>query len=187
MMGWVFSLFMITGFAACLIRGEPAEALRLISEGADSSVRLCLSLAGSYLLWTGLLNIAAEAGLVEKLAKLMRRPLGRLMPDIGGAAAPVSLNLAANFLGLGNAATPFGLKSMEKLAARSNGIASREICMFLALNSSAVELLPTSVIAVRTACGSADPFSVVVPTFLSSVCAAITAVLCCKFFEGVSR
>lgn len=159
----------------------------LLVSGADSSIKLCLSLSGSYLLWMGLFNIAAKTGLVEKLASLMRRPLRLLMPGIGEAAGPVSLNLSANFLGLGNAATPFGLEAMRILSKDSHGTASREICMFLALNTSAVELLPTGVIAVRTACGSTDPYLIVLPTFLSSIISAFCAVLVCKIFEGMKR
>lgn len=182
MMGWVFSILIIVGVAGCLVNGQ--DPMTLLTEGAESSVRLSLALAGSYLLWMGLMNVARRAGLVDKFARLMRRPLGLLMPDIGDAAGPVTLNLAANFFGLGNAATPFGLEAMRSLSRNANGTATREICMFLALNASAVELLPTGVIAVRAACGSVDPYSVVLPTLISSVFSAIAAVLICKAFEG---
>lgn len=182
MMSRVYSFLIIAGILCCFINRK--DPMLLLAEGADSSVRLMLSLAGSYLLWTGLFNIAKRSGLVEKLALLLRRPLALLMPSIGEASGPVSLNLAANFLGLGNAATPFGLESMRILSKESDGTATREICMFLALNASAIELLPTGVVAVRTAAGSADPYSIVLPTFLSSVVASISAILVCKAFEG---
>ncbi|MBR5948940.1 MAG: spore maturation protein [Clostridia bacterium] len=178
-----------TGAILLALRGEPGAALEALTRGADSALELILTLAGSYLLWMGLINIAEHAGLTNKLARLMRRPLRMVMPNIGEAAAPVALNLSANFLGLANAATPFGIEAMKRLSEQDGrkSIASREICMFLALNASAVELLPTSVIAVRSACGSADPYSVVLPTFVSSVFAAASAVLTCKFFEALKR
>lgn len=185
MMGWVFSILIILGIVCCLVNGQ--DPMLLLTEGAESSVRLCLSLAGSYLLWMGLMNIANRAGLTDKLAAAMRKPLRRLMPQVGSAAGPVTLNLAANFFGLGNAATPFGLEAMRELSKNADGTATRDICMFLALNASAVELLPTGVIAVRTSCGSADPYSIVIPTLISSVLSAVSAVLACKSFEGASR
>ncbi len=181
MMGRVYSFLIICGILFCFLNGK--DPMLLLADGADGAVRLILSLGGSYLLWMGIFNIAKKAQLVEKLAASMQRPLRRLMPNIGEASAPVSLNLAANFLGLGNAATPFGLEAMRMLSKDSHGTATREICMFLALNTSAIELLPTGVIAVRAACGSADPYSIVLPTFISSVFSAVYAVLVCKLFE----
>ena len=175
-----------SGIVLAAIRGDPASVLSALTEGADNSMKLILTLCGSYLLWMGLINVANRAGLTEKLAKLMRRPLSLLMPNIGEAAAPIALNLSANFIGLANAATPFGIEAMKRLS-EQNGrkpTASKEICMFLALNASAVELLPTSVIAVRAACGSSEPYSIVIPTFISSIFAALAAVLTCKCFEA---
>ena len=144
------------------------------------------SLAGAYLLWMGLINVASEAGLIEKLAARMHKPLRLLMPDAGDASASVTLNLAANFFGLGNAATPFGLDAMKRLNAVNpdKQSASNAICMFLALNASAIELMPTGVIAVRIACGSANAYDIVLPTFISSVFSAAAAILACKFFES---
>ena len=147
---------------------------------------LSISLAGAYLLWMGLINVASEAGLIEKLAARMHKPLRLLMPDAGDASASVTLNLAANFFGLGNAATPFGLDAMKRLNAVNpdKQSASNAICMFLALNASAIELMPTGVIAVRIACGSANAYDIVLPTFISSVFSAAAAILACKFFES---
>ncbi len=125
-------------------------------------------------------------GLIEKLAARMHKPLRLLMPDAGDASASVTLNLAANFFGLGNAATPFGLDAMKRLNAVNpdKQSASNAICMFLALNASAIELMPTGVIAVRIACGSANAYDIVLPTFISSVFSAAAAILACKFFES---
>lgn len=179
---------LILGFAYCIYYGNPADALTFMLEGANASVELMLSLAGSYLLWMGIMNVAMKAGLIDGLAKLSEKPLRRLMPGIGNAAAPVTLNLAANFFGLGNAATPFGLEAMKQLSSCGGeqsglGIATNNICMFLALNASAIELLPTTVIAIRAASGSENPNSIVLPTFISSIVSAIAAILLCKLFE----
>lgn len=177
------------GTVLCCINGDGAQSLAYMLEGAESAVTLSISLAGSYILWMGIMNIAKRAGLIEGLARVAEKPLKLLMPGIGSAAAPVTLNLTANFFGLGNAATPFGLEAMRRLKQESklDGIASNNMCMFLSLNASAIELLPTTVIAVRTACGSADAYSIVTPTLLSSIVAAIAAVTLCKLFECFGR
>ncbi len=180
MMMWVFGLMLISGSVLFLADGRGAELMSCLLTGADSAVTLSLTLAGSYILWMGLLNIAKEAGLVDGLARLLKKPLSLLMPSAGEAIAPAALNLAANFFGLGNAATPFGIETMKKLNTDKSGRATDDMCMFIALNSSAVELLPTTVIAIRTACGSAAPQDIILPTFVSSLVAAVVAVAACK-------
>ena len=186
MMKWVFAGMMLLGIALFAARGDGSGALNALAEGAGSAVELSITLAGSYMLWMGVMNIAREAGLIEKLAAAMKKPLRLLMPGAGEAAAPVTLNLAANFFGLGNAATPFGIEAMKKLD-KGDGRATDDMAMFIALNSSAIELLPTSVIAVRTACGSAAPYDVVIPTFIASAAAAAAAVVSCKLLSKVFR
>lgn len=174
------------GLLLFAVKGDGAGALLALARGCDGAVTLTVTLAGSYMLWSGLMRIAEEAGLIEKLSRLMRRPLSRLMPDSPDAAAPVTLNLAANFFGLGSAATPFGIEAMRRLD-RGDGVASDSMAMFIALNSSAVELLPTAVIAVRSACGSADPYGVALPTFLASLLSAAAAVISCRLLAKVFR
>ena len=176
MMGFFFAVSCIIGIVLCCFGGSGSTALDCLLAGADSAVELSISLAGAYLLWMGLINVASEAGLIEKLAARMHKPLRLLM----------TLNLAANFFGLGNAATPFGLDAMKRLNAVNpdKQSASNAICMFLALNASAIELMPTGVIAVRIACGSANAYDIVLPTFISSVFSAAAAILACKFFES---
>ena len=101
------------GFYAA--QGRGAEALTALLSGTEQAVELTLALAGTYMLWMGLMNVASEAGLIKKLANAMKKPLGLLMPNAGEAMGPITLNLAANFFGLGNAATPFGVAAMKKL------------------------------------------------------------------------
>lgn len=186
MMAWIFGLMTAAGIIAFAVKGDGAGALAAMTRGCENAITITFELAGPYLLWSGLMRTADEAGLVDKLARAMRKPLSRLMPDAPQAAAPVTLNLAANFFGLGNAATPFGLEAMRKLD-RGDGRASDSMAMFIALNSSAIELLPTSVIAIRTACGSAAPYSIVVPTFLASAAAAAAAVVSCRLLGRIVK
>lgn len=186
MMAWVFGLMILAGLAAFAANGDGPGALEALTRGCDGAVTLSLAIAGPFLFWSGLMRIADEAGLVRKLARIMEKPLKLLMPDAKDAAAPVTLNLAANFFGLGGAATPFGLEAMRRLD-RGDGRASDSMAMFIALNANAVDLLPAAVIAVRTACGSASPYDIALPTFIASVAAAAASIVSCKLLARVFK
>lgn len=179
---------LLLGLIACMASGNAEGAMEAMLTGAGEAVTLSLSLAGAYMLWMGLMNVAKEAGLIDALARAVRKPLALLFPNAPGAVAPITLNLAANFFGMGSAATPFGLAAMKELRAAADregvpeGTASDDMCMFLSLNSSAVELLPTSVLALRAAAGAADVYCVVLPTFIASLFAFASAVVLCKLF-----
>lgn len=179
---------LLLGLIACMVSGNAEGAMDAMLAGAGEAVTLSLSLAGAYMLWMGLMNVAKEAGLIDALARAVRKPLALLFPRSSDAVAPVTLNLAANFFGMGSAATPFGLAAMKELRAAADrdgvpeGTASDDMCMFLSLNSSAVELLPTSVLALRAAAGSTDVYCVVLPTFLASLLAFASAIALCRFF-----
>lgn len=188
MMNWLWGIMLLLGLIACMVSGNAEGAMDAMLAGAGEAVTLSLSLAGAYMLWMGLMNVAKEAGLIDALARAVRKPLALLFPRSPGAVAPVTLNLAANFFGMGSAATPFGLAAMKELRAAADrdgvpeGMASDDMCMFLSLNSSAVELLPTSVLALRAAAGSTDVYCVVLPTFLASLLAFASAIALCRFF-----
>ena len=178
------------GMLFCIMNGTADLALRYMLEGADSALELMLGLAGSYILWLGIMKVAERAGLVTALSRRMEKPLRLLMPNVGSAAAPITLNLAANFFGLGNAATPFGIEAMKELTknrGERSSIASNDVCMFLALNSSCIQLIPTSVIAIRAACGSSNPSSIILPTLISSILSSILTIILCKLCGRLSH
>ncbi|MBE5785142.1 MAG: hypothetical protein E7330_05010 [Clostridiales bacterium] len=197
MMNVLFGLMLLAGLLCSMLGGDANSALDAMLAGCGEAITLSLSMAGGYMLWMGLMNVAKQAGLIESLSKLVKRPLSRLFPGSEEAVAPITLNLAANFFGMGSAATPFGLAAMKALdaAARRQGIppgtASDAMCMFLALNASAIELLPTGVLALRAAAGSQDVYCVVAPTFIASilsfVAAVILAKLLCRAFPAEGR
>ena len=190
MLGYFFVIMISVGMLFCIMNGTADLALRYMLEGADSALELMLGLAGSYILWLGIMKVAERAGLVTALSRRMEKPLRLLMPKVGSAAAPITLNLAANFFGLGNAATPFGIEAMKELTknrGERSSIASNDVCMFLALNSSCIQLIPTSVIAIRTACGSSNPSSIILPTLISSILSSILTIILCKLCGRLSR
>lgn len=176
---------LLIGILAGILGHDADAALNAMLQGAGEAVTLCVSLCGAYMLWMGLMNIASDAGLIHALAKLTHPLFKRLFPHSERAIAPITLNLAANFFGMGSAATPFGLKAMEELKreSRDGDVASNDMCMFLSLNSSALELLPTSVLALRAAAGSNNVYAVVVPTFIASVFAFASAIITAKILE----
>ena len=190
MLGYFFVIMISIGMLFCIMNGTADLALGYMLEGADSALELMLGLGGSYILWLGIMKVAERAGLVTALSRKMEKPLRVLMPNVGSAAAPITLNLAANFFGLGNAATPFGIEAMKELTknrGERSSIASNDVCMFLALNSSCIQLIPTSVIAIRAACGSSNPSSIILPTLISSILSSILTIILCKLCGRLSR
>ena len=179
---------LIAGAATGNVRGVGQGAL----DGAANGVTLALGLVGVMSLWLGLLKIAEKAGLVEKLARGVRplfRPLFPGVPDGHPALSAMVLNLAANALGLGNAATPFGLKAMEELEKLNPtpGTATNAQALFLAMNTASIQLVPTTGLALRVAAHSKDPAEILVPTFLCTLVAFAVAIIVAKLLERVWR
>lgn len=149
---------------------------------AETSVTLAIGLIGIMAFWLGMMKIAEAAGLVTILARLAKPLMVRLFPDVPPehpAMGAMLSNMAANFLGLSNAATPLGLKAMEELNKLNPnpGIATNAMCTFLTINTSAITLIPTTVIAVRASLGSSSPTDILIPTFLAAVIALTCAVI----------
>jgi spore maturation protein A len=157
-------------------------------DSARGAVELAIGLVGVMALWLGVMRIAEEAGLARALARLLRPAARRLFPDVPAdhpALAAILLNVSASWLGLGNAATPLGLKAMEELQKLNpaKDTASNAMVTFLALNTSSITLVPATIIAVRVTLGSANPTEIVVPTILASACATVVAVTAAKLLE----
>jgi spore maturation protein SpmA/spore maturation protein SpmB len=170
-------------------RKSPMEALSsAIVDSAGGSVELALGLVGVMTLFLGLMKVAEEGGVLKILSRLIRPLMTRLFPDVPAehpAMGAMILNLSANVMGLGNAATPFGIRAMqelEKLNPRP-GTATDAMALFLAINTSSVTLLPTGVIALRAAAGSADPAGILPTTLFATCCSTLSAVIAAKVFK----
>lgn len=182
MMGWIWCVLFCLGTILTTLFYGGDTAISAMIEGAQQAVTLCISLGGAYMLWMGLLGVAKEGGLIKALSKKIIRPCEWLFPGAGAATGPITLNIAANMLGMGNAATPFGLEAM-KIMQQSNSDKTRAtdaMCVFLAVNASALQVIPTTMISLRAAYGSSSPGSIIVPTILSSAAATIIAILLCR-------
>ena len=142
--------------------------------GAGSAVTLCLSMAGVICLWTGVMEVMERSGLAGKLARLFRPLLRRLLPQASRDAetlAAVSANVSANLLGLGNAATPLGLKAAARMAKGAGGVASDELCLLVVLNTASIQLIPATVASLRAAAGCETPFDILPAVWLTSLLA----------------
>ncbi len=170
--------------------GHLKEVTEGAFDGAKTAVTIALGLIGIMALWLGVMRLAERAGLVQKLALLLRPVMSRLFPGVPNdhpAMGSMLMNMAANMLGLGNAATPLGLRAMRDLE-RLNphpGTATNAMCTFLAINTSSVQLIPTTAIAILLAAGSTNPTRIVGTSLLATLCAATVAITMVKLLEKV--
>ena len=191
-MNVVFVLLFVAALVAAVVRGDAKAVGTGALEGAGNAVTLAIGLIGVMSLWLGLLKIAERAGLVDKLARAARpifRPLFGDVPDGHPAISAMLLNIAANMLGLGNAATPFGIKAMEELEKLNpdKGTATNAQALFVAINTASLQLVPTTVIALRASAHSTDPAGILLPTLAATACALTVAIASAKLLERVVR
>lgn len=177
----------IIGIIFAIVNGTMDEVNEAIFKGASEAVTICIGLISVLVFWLGLMRIAQEAGLLEKLSKLFRPLVSRLFPEVPvdhPAMGYMLSNMIANMFGLGNAATPMGIKAMEQLRVLNGGktSASRSMVTFLAINTASVTLVPTTVIAIRMTYESTNPTDIVGPTLIVTLISAIGAVLIDRYF-----
>jgi spore maturation protein A len=183
---------LIFGFVIGALNGRIDAVTKAAVESAGTAVELSIGLLGIMCLWTGLMEIARKSGLVQFIAKLVRPLLGFLFPGVPKnhpAMGAVVMNLAANFLGLGNAATPLGLKAMaelQKLNTRKS-MATDAMIMFLVLNTSAIQLIPATTIAIRTKLGSVSPTEIIGTIWVASACATVAGITAVKILSSINR
>ena len=182
----LFFLSLLFGCATGQLSAVSAAALT----GAQSAVELCLSMAGAICLWSGVMTLMDRCGLSEKLAALLRPLLRRILPNASRDSetlAALSANVSANLLGLGNAATPLGIRAATRMAQGCGGVASDELCRLVVLNTASIQLLPTTVAAVRSAHGCAAPFDILPAVWLSSVLSVSAGLLAARVLQTLWR
>lgn len=180
---WLGLILLAVGTAA--VRGTMAEVSGAVFTSARAAVELSLGLVGGMALFLGLMRVAQDAGLVQALARALRPIFRWLFPDVPAehpALGAIALNLGANLLGLGDAATPMGLKAMQELQTLNPDpdTATDAMCTFLAMNSSSVQLIPVLVISLRAAAGSSDPAGIILAAVLATTCSTVAAVAAAK-------
>lgn len=174
-MSWIWTGMVAISLIAAVLTGNGTNLSAAVVKGAQAGITLALSMAGSICLWTGVGKLMDKAGMTGMLSKLLRPLLGRLFPSV--KKDPVlenhlSANVCANFLGLGNAATPMGIQAAQRLARGQNGIASNELCKLVVLNTASIQLIPANVAAVRAGLGCGTPFDILPAVWVTSLCSA---------------
>ncbi|MGI5911483.1 MAG: nucleoside recognition domain-containing protein [Syntrophomonadaceae bacterium] len=181
MLNIIWLLLLVSGIVVAAINGNIQVVTEAALGAARGAVVVCFDLIGVMALWLGIMKIAEKAGAVRVLARLLKPVIRRLFPSVPPehpAMGAVILNLSANMLGLGNAATPFGMKAMQELQKlnRSSDEASDAMCTFLALNTSCITLIPATIIGVRVSFGSANPTEIVGPCIFATAVAMSIAI-----------
>lgn len=192
MLNYIWFGLLVIGVIAGVLTGNTQAVTDAAISNAETAVELAIGLIGVMALWLGLMKIAEEAGLVQLIGKWLRPVMKRLFPEVPEdhpAMGSMVMNFAANILGLGNAATPLGIKAMKELQElnEEKDTASNSMCMFLAINTSSITLVASSVIAYRAAAGSANPSEIIGPTLVATIVSTIVAITVVKLFEKASK
>ena len=180
-MNVIWSFFVVLSVICAIFLGNTDDLSKAFVDSAADAVQLLLTLAGVMCLWSGLMKIAERSGLNALVARLfspaLRRLFPRLAPD-GAAFEAISMNISANLLGLGNTATPLGLRAMKELHRLDGGdAASDEMVVFVVMNTASLQLMPTTLGMLRGAYGSKAPFEILAPVWISSACALTVALV----------
>lgn len=185
---WV-GMILLSLIFGCINHTLPEVSAAAMS-GAQSAVELCVSMMGPLCLWTGVMNVLREGGGLDALIKAMHPVLAKLYPEFRNnekVMGAISANVAANLLGLGNAATPFGIKAAKAMAEGANGIATDSLCMLVVCNTASIQLIPTTIAAVRSASGCSSPFDILPAVWLASCCSVLTGIIAVKCFGAYWR
>ena len=192
MMNYIFPILLILSFISAVATGKVAELSQSVISGAEDAVQLLLRLVSMLCLWGGIMEIGDKSGLTALFSKLMYPVVSLVFPRLRKekyVLEAISMNITANILGLGNAATPLGLEAMRRLqSVNSNtAFASDEMVVFVVMNTAAMHIIPTTVATMRGQYGSEDPMEIMPAAFLTSFCALMTAILVAKTGNRLSK
>lgn len=188
MLNYIWFGLMAIALVVAMFNGTAGAVAKASVDSAKGAVEIALGLIGIMTLWLGVMRIAEKAGLIPLLGRALR-PISRILfpevPPDHPAIGAMILNIASNFLGLSNAATPFGIKAMEELQTLNpeKETASNSMVTFMVLNTAGLQLIPTTIIGVLAAAGSTMPTAVIAPTLISTLCGATAAVLTAKILQ----
>lgn len=187
-MSYIWFALVAASLAASFWNGTFSQMTAALFRGADSAITLVVSLAGVLCFWSGVIRVLEETGISDRLAALLRPLLGKLFPKAmqdREAAAALSGNVTANLLGLGNAATPLGLRAILRMQKISESTeATNEMCRLVVMNTASIQLLPTTVAAVRSTLGAEQPFEILPAVWVTSICSVVVGLLVCRLLEG---
>ena len=189
-MTWVWCGMVLLSLLFGLVNGRLDDVAAAALEGAGSAIQLSLSMAGVLCLWSGVMEVMKVCGLSDGLARAFRPLLRRLLPNASRdteTLAAISANVSANLLGLGNAATPLGIRAACRMARGCGGIASDELCLLVVLNTASIQFLPATVASVRSAAGCRTPFDILPAVWLASVLSVSAGLLMARLLAAAGR
>ena len=185
MLNIIWPLFLITSFIYSIFNGRVYEVNNSIFESTKIAVDLSISLLGTICLWNGIMQVASKTRIIDHLSKILKPIMKKIFPDIkekDEAHKQITMNIIANIMGLGNAATPLGLKAMKLMQKqnREKDKLSNSMAMFIVLNTASIQIIPTTVIAIRNSLGSENPTVMIIPVWIATIFAACSAVFATK-------
>ena len=196
-MNLIWSLMVIASLVTAALTGRMDETMNAVFEGASSAVSTLISFAGAMCFWTGIMKVAEKSGVSAVIRRIISPLVNRLFPSCSDKAKHyISMNMTANFLGMGNAATPMGMMAAQELYSENDNplVPSAAMCLLVVINTTSFQLMPSTIIALRAAAGSLAPASVIVPIWLASAFALTVGVFAVKIMflhrsvrEGESR
>ena len=188
----VWPIFIIISFIFAIFTGKLSELNASIFTSTEEAVKLCISLLGTICLWNGIMQIANKTTIINKLTKFLNPIMRFLFPDIkqdSDVHKEISMNIIANILGLGNAATPLGIKAMKSLQKQNKDkkVLSNSMATLIVLNTASIQIIPTTVIAIRNSLGSSNPTGIIFPVWIATICAAVTGIFFPKLFIKLGK
>ena len=192
MLNILWPAFILISFTYAILTGNVDKINESIFESAESSVQLSITFFGTICMWDGIMKIVRETTFITKLTKLLKPIINFLFPECRQnekVKEEISMNIIANILGLGNAATPLGLKAMKTLQKdnRKKDTLSNSMAMFIVINTASMQLIPTTVIAIRSSLNSTNPTQIIIPIWISTIAAFLAAVTATKFFILIDK
>ena len=187
MLNILWPIFIIISFAYAIFSGNVDKLNESIFSSTSESVNLCISLLGTICLGNGIMQIANKTSIIDRLTNLLKPAMNFLFPELKQEKEiqkEISLNVIANILGLGNAATPLGLKAMKSMQKKNpkKDTLTNSMITFIVLNTASLQIIPTTVIAIRSSMNSKNPTSIVFPVWIATICAAIAGITATKLF-----
>lgn len=176
---------MVVGSICFMLWVDPSSVLNEMIDASSEALSLCIELCAVYAVWMGVLELVEASGLGNKLARLLHPLIKKLFKiDDSETEKMIALNMSANMLGLGNAATPMGINAMKRLDDGS-GTATPAMIMLIVINATSIQLLPSTVIGLRAAAGSASPADIILPTLIATACTCTLGILLVKLCNGL--
>ena len=192
MLNIMWPIFIILSFSFAIIFCNLDQLNNSIFDSTKEAVNLSITLLGTMCLWSGIMSIASKTSVIKKLTRFLNPIITFLFPELkedNEIKKAISMNMVANILGLGNAATPLGLKAMKLMQAKNKEkeVLTNSMATLIVINTASIQIIPTTVIAIRSSLGSQNPTSIIFPVWVATICAAIAGIFAIKLFIKLGK